>query len=212
MEAALNTRDDVISFSRWKEELRRAVSYSFTPTDITSSTPAYQSSTSPALRLAVTNIIAWACSKIDSPLGIEAVMHASTCAHYVIIKYDISSGVDIPCCFTSAINTQDMMQVCFCDVKPNGVIDRSKFYAMDGRCIQLIHCFHQLGHITQHIVNRVRWIISACDNWNDRIDEGTADDLRMSMNHCMQSLHHFIKYPPCAIRAALANAAVTISS
>lgn len=212
MEAALNTGGDVITIDRWKEELRRVVSYSFSPVEITSPTSSYLISTSHALRLAVSNIIKWACSRIDSPLAVEALMHASRCAHYVVVAYDISSGIDIPCCFTSAVNTHEMRQVCFCDVLPNGVIERSKFYAMDRNCIKLLHSFHQLGHITQHIVDRVRWIISTRDNWNDLIDEGVADDLRMSMNYCMLSLHHFIKHPPCAIRAALVNAAATTSS
>lgn len=199
MERILSSGGDVFTQHQWQRELRIAVSHSFAPHHITSANEPYHFATSANLRKSVNRLLRWACTQIQEPLAVEALKHAATCSHFVVLK---CCAIDVGCCFTRAQRLPKMRQVSFCDTSPvSGVIERSLFYAMHYECAKLVYCFYELGHIAQYIVDLAKRIIQASDDWISDIYVGAAEQLRLNLNQCMRYLYYFISHPPCAIRS-----------
>lgn len=197
MESILAAGGDAIPLPQWRTELNHAASFAFAPVNVTSTHASHHYAISSPLRQSLSRLLSWACGRIDSELAIEALRHASACAHFVVLQ---CCAVDIPCCFTGSMSS--LHQVCFCYMMPNGTIHRTLFFAMDERCVLLVYCFYLIGHVAQYTLERVQCIIASNDDWCESINAGIADDLADTVNQCTLVLHEFITRPPCGIRSA----------
>lgn len=201
MEATLESMQCTITPGQWRIELESVASSAFAPHDAINPV---QDIISKSMSESIAKLLRWACSHMNSPLAIEMLAHASTCDDLIVLD---CASPDIECCFAGVIY-KDMKQVCFCNDTASGVIDRSKYIAMNRNCLSLVYCFYQLGHIAQYMKESVVDIISTHDDWNDAFDRGVAEDLRYSYNQCMMVLYQFVTNPPCSIRRRRKTASV----